>query len=204
MSQEITSLEELFGEAMTTLRAERAVKAKTPKKQRPPDLPVEPERLYTNPENWTRKRGLALIHEETQTLLGNFSEYVHKDGTSRKLLREDGVLVVEATETVSGDWWIGQGREEIAAPEHWHTQRQVVCSIELPELGVHSPACPLIVWLSYGHMARITLEFETMLAQRESQRDQLLFLPAGVNILSLMSHDCKVAVRIELEKESQA
>ena len=67
--------------------------------------PADPSLLYSNPDNWVRTRGIALVHQETQTLLGNFSEYVHKSvGGCRKLLRESCPISVEAVEYVTGEW----------------------------------------------------------------------------------------------------
>jgi len=148
-----------------------------------------------SPEQWTRTRGVALVHRESSTLLGNFSEYTHPSG-ARRLIREDSLLSVSATEYVEGSWWLGEGR----VPEErrpWHEQRPAILHLFLPELGVHAPACEVTAHLSYGAIARVELVLDTRFAQTTG-REQFLDLPAGTNILEVMSLDSKLALRKEI------
>lgn len=154
--------------------------------------------LFRNPENWTRTRGVALIHTETQTLLGNFSEYVHRTVPNcRKLLREQELITVSATEQVSGSWWLG-GERKPEPQQVWHERREAVLHLHLDKLKVHSPGCAVIACLSYGGLARCELAADTTFAQEEGKQEQLLMLPAGTNILGEMSLDNKITLHTDL------
>jgi hypothetical protein len=143
-------------------------------------------------------RGVALIHEETETLLGNFSEYTHNSVAScRKLVREDSLIPVSAAERVSGSWWLGADRRP-EPKQVWHEQRPCIIHLHLDKLMVHSPICELTVHLSYGSIARVELTLDTTFAAEDGKQEQLLYLPAGTNVLEVMSLDCKLAVRKEL------
>lgn len=161
-------------------------------------LPVEVKESdnakYLNPDNWTRTKGVALIHAETQSLLGNFSEYLHKDGT-RKLLREELPISVSETEVVEGSWWLGEGRKPEPV-QSWHEQRMAVLHLHLGELGLHSPAVEVTVHLSYGSIARCELAVETTFAQTEGG-EQLVTFAAGTDVLQCMSRDCRIKLRME-------
>lgn len=62
--------------------------------------------VYSNPENWTASRTIALVHVESGETLGLFQEYLHKKTIARKLCRiEAGDNPVE--ERVSGPEWLG-------------------------------------------------------------------------------------------------
>jgi len=166
-------------------------------KQKPESINLDERKVFVNPENWLRGVGVALIHEETQTLLGNFIEYTHRFiPSARKLVREDGPLSVSRSESVSGSWWV----EPSALPkrvESWDQQRFVVLHLHLGELGLHSPAVALNVCLSAGGIARALLAEDTTFSQLEGA-EQLVLLPAGTDILPCMSKDCKVRLRMEV------
>lgn len=171
-----------------------ARKAKAPTKPSPEE---SESKLFSNPENWTRGRGIALIHAETQTLLGNFTEYLHiKRLGARKLIREEGPVLVSAVEEVSGSWWLGEERRPEPV-QQWHEQRRCILHTYLGELGLHAPAVPLVVHLSYGSIARVELAEETIFAQTEGE-EQLVTLPKGTDVLSCMARDCKVKLRMEI------
>lgn len=197
MNESLISIDDLFKEAKRQLRTVKAAKAALP----PPD----PQRLYTDPENWERTRGVALIHAETETLLGNFSEYVHKSVKGcRRLVREEGPLAVSASERVSGSWWVAETHVEVEPRQAWHERREAVLDLHLEALMLHSPACEVIAHLSYGGIARVELAAETIFAQAgDYAQEQLVFMPAGTNILGEMSLDSKIALRVELKLEVQ-
>jgi len=172
-------------------KARGEAKLKEPPKQRT-------EVLFLDPENWERKRGIALIHRDTDTLLGNFSEYVHKSvAACRKLVREETPISVEATEYVEGMWWLGEDRRP-EPKQVWHEQRTAFLHVYLDKLRVHSPACEVVARLSYGSLARVELAIDTQFAQVDGTSEQLLFLPQGTNVIEVMSRDCKVALMQEL------
>ena len=73
----VTEIEEVVGEALAHARNERRLKATATIHRTSEPEKVSTQALYLDPKNWTRTRGIALMHAETQTLLGNFSEYIH-------------------------------------------------------------------------------------------------------------------------------
>ncbi len=174
----------------------KALFAAKPKGKATIALPVESENAkYANPENWTRKGGVALIHAETQSLLGNFSEYIHKDG-ARKLVREEGPLCVSATEVVEGSWWLGEGRKP-EPKQVWHETKMAILHLHLGELGLHSPAVEVVAHLSYGGIARCELAVDTTFAQTEGV-ETLVTFAAGTDVLGCMTRDCKIKLRMEV------
>ena len=193
------SLDDLFREAKAAMRVQRAAKeaAALRKRSEKPDA-QETQALFANPDNWERTRGIALIHAETETLLGQFSEYIHKSVPGcRKLLRESAPISVVAAERVSGSWWLGEHCKPEPRQE-WHTKRSAIIHLHLDTIKVHSPACEVIAHLSYGGLARVELALDTQFAQEYKKQEQLLFLPAGTNVLPMMSLDSKISLRVEL------
>lgn len=185
------SLDDLFSEAQRA----QPIPAK-PTKRPTPEVPRE-RQLLMDPDQWTRTRGIALIHKETGTLLGNFSEYLHRTiPDCRKLLREEAPISISATETVEGSWWLGEGRRPEARRE-WHEQRPAIIHAILPELKLHAPCCEVLVHLSYGAIARVELMMDTRFAQTEGP-EALFDLPGGTNILEVMGLECKMNLRKEI------
>ncbi len=174
-------------------------KAKAATKRPLPDAErVEPLSLFTNPENWTRTRGIALIHEDTNTLLGNFSEFVHRtEPGCRRLVREDGLLAVATTEFTS---WLPAAEQPPERAEEWHTRQTVIVPLHLERLGVQTVIAEVVVHLSYGNMARAELAVDTQFFPTAGGAEQLLWLRAGVNVLPVMSQDSKINLRLEMNK----
>lgn len=194
-------IDALFAQGIKHLRAEAAAKeakAKAPRRvvEAPADKPSAS--LYTDPLNWTRLRGVALIHEETSTVLGNFSEYAHRSepGTT-KLIREELPILVSETRRVSGSWYLERARKP-EPQKPWHEKRTVIVHLHLGELRLHAPVCEVVVFLQYGGIDRVELAVDTMFAAEEGAQEQLLFLPAGTNVREVTSLDCKMAIRKEL------
>ena len=206
MNTEIMSLDELFAVAKKQIvanRQEEKAEAKKPKRIRTPDDPKPPQatsELFANPDHWEQQPlGVAIIHEESDTLLGSFVEYIHKTVPKcKKLVRAESPLPVGRTERVSGDWWI-EKREEVEEDQPWHTKKMVVVDVLLASLQCHSPAVQLIVHLSYGAMCRAELLEDTTFGQLEGTPEQLLFLPKGTNLLPVLSREAKINLKVELE-----
>lgn len=191
-------LDAIWSVARAHIQTERKAKAAAQLRKTAAPEAQSTQSLYLDPKNWTRTRGVALIHEETETLLGNFSEYLHNSVPScRKLVREETPISVTATERVAGSWWLGVERRP-EPKQVWHEARPCIIHLHLDKLFVHSPICELTVHLSYGSIARVELTLDTQFAAEEGQGEQLLFLPAGTNVLEVMSLDSKLAVRKEL------
>lgn len=148
------------------------------------------------PENWERTRGVAVLDKDSMTLIGNFSEYVHRSVPGcRKLLREHVPIAVSGTEFMTG--WLGDSlqnrRDEWAGGER---ARVVLVSIWLDELMVGSPLVELQAYLLYGGVTRAELASETQLASASG--NTVITLPAGCNIFPTMSVDSKIKLRKEL------
>ena len=151
---------------------------------------------YSNPDNWTRTRGVALIDKETQALVGNFSEYTHNRFLStRKLIREHLPISIDATEIVSG--YLGAELEMRLRNQHWEVEQLVVADVLLDELQVEAPAVRLSVKTRLGAIVRIDLRDETQFASASG--NTLLLLPAETDILSACSTDTKIRVRKGVE-----
>jgi hypothetical protein len=194
---DLSSLDDLFAEARARITvARKAEKAAVIRHTAEPEK-VSVQALYLDPKNWQRTRGVALIHEETETVLGNFSEYVHISvAECRKLVRESAPISVEAIERVSGSWWLGAERRPEPRKD-WHEVRTAILHLHLSELRVHAPLCEVVAHLSYGSLARVELAIDTTLAQEEGG-EQLLMLPKGTNVLEVMSLDSKMHLWKEL------
>lgn len=153
-----------------------------------------PSTLYSNPANWRRTRGIALIHQESQSVLGHFSEYVHLTVAGcRKLVRENAAASVSAAEYVSGDWWLGQSMRP-ARPDSWHEQRPAILGIQLPLMQLHAPAVSVVVCLSFGSIARVELAGDTTFSAAEGP-ETLLMLPKGTDVLQVMALENKITLR---------
>jgi hypothetical protein len=154
------------------------------------------KQLYTNPENWVRTRGVALIDKGTQTLIGNFSEYVHKTVThTRKLIREHVPIAIAATEIVEG--YLGEALESrLRGNSSWTEHRSCQLDILFPELMVGAPNVKLRVALYLGGVSRAELVEETQFASMSG--NTMLILPAGTNVLEQMGIDCKKSMKMQI------
>lgn len=183
------SLDDLFREARAAVR----LAAKQPKQAEPLPLGV-----YENPANWKPTRGIALIHAETQTLLGNFTEYMHRSVVgARRLVRESPGLPVVATETISGDWHLA--RETPIAPKRaWHTELNALTSLTLTHLRVCAPDVPVRACFDEGRLVRLELHQRTLFSQLPGAAAALLFLPADTDVLNELAPPAVRALLLQL------
>ena len=200
MSDQFEDLNDLWSSARQTIHAARVAAHKEPRRQKLKEPLPPPDTTYSNPANWRRTQGIALIHAETKTLLGNFSEYIHSDGVARRLVREDAPITVAKAEEVSGDWWIKPNAAPLEPVQEGHTKHDTIMHILLPKLNVHCPLCEITAHIAYGAIARVELATETMFAQT-AEGDHLLWLPAGTNILGEMGQDTKIQLWQEIKRE---
>ncbi len=185
LDKPISSLEELFAEARpSTVRAFKT-KDKT--------LTVEPSRDYLDPSAWRAGQVVALVHADSDTVLGAFQEWLHSTG-ARKLVRIESVAIISRTERVEGSWWLGEERRPEPRKE-WHEQRTIVMHLHLEKLGIHAPATELVVHLAFGGIARVELAQDTLFAAESGAA--LWTLAAGTNLLEVMGLDAKINVRKE-------
>ena len=152
--------------------------------------------LFAFPDQWHRTRSLALIHEETGTLLGNFAEYLHNSVVgARRLVREDTLTAVTGSEYVTGTWWL-----ETPTPPtertRWHERKRCNVNVSLPRLGLFAPLCELEVCLYLGHISRIELAADTEFASDGG--NTLVFLPGGTDIRTELAAECKHVIRTKV------
>lgn len=148
--------------------------------------------VYANPENWERRRGLALIDAESGTLLGNFSEYIHRFvPATRKLLREHAPISVDATEAING--YLGVQLEQELRGQTWEKEQEIEVLVQLDELMVEAPYVCLIVRTRFGGIVQARLVADTQFASPSG--NVLLQLPAGTDIWRATSVDTKVSIR---------
>lgn len=184
----------------------RAMAAQTPKKERrkPTDTITakelaEAERRvkerFTLPENWQQTRTVALIHEESGTLLGNFNELVHKLSEGcRRLVRVEGVAKVDAVEHVTGDHWLNTQPLTKVAHAPAEEDREAILDLHMPEMdNVFAPAVLINVTLHFGSVARVELCEETRFFSKD-KRVQLI-LPAGLDVREGLSFETKVRLK---------
>lgn len=171
---------------------ERAPSAKTGK---PAAIPAN--HLYSDPEYWTATCGVALIHEETNTLIGNYQEFRHKrDKGCRKLIRTDEPVQIARTERVSGAAWVHLERE-IPVVTASTTFREIILeSLPLASLGVLSGETSLRVCFQWGGITRVELLDHTTFHSPDNRT--VLTLGKGTNIYECCDLDTKIAIKQEL------
>lgn len=187
-------LEDLYTEARLAagIRTPRPKRVADPGDRRSLDAAAKKMRdLYNLPENWERTRGIALIDKSTKTLLGNFSEYVHRTlPATRKLLREHLPVAIDATEECEG--YLGEKLSARLRGESWESERHVEAHLLLDELMVEAPSVRVHLFLRLGAIVRAELEVDTQFASVSGQT--LLQLPAGTNIYEACGVDSKAAL----------
>lgn len=187
LPEEVDPLEALYTSVMIR---------RTPKQVKKPADPAEGtipvDSTYSNPDNWERRRGIALIDKESNSLIGNFSEYVHKKfPTTRKLIREHTFISIDATEICEG--YLGAAVEMRLKNQHWEVEHRIVADIQLDEMAVEAPAVQLSVKTRLGAVVRYDLVHETQFASASG--GTILILPAETDILAACSTDTKARVR---------
>ena len=198
---ELDSLDELYRQARIAVRAEEAAKRAAKKKGLTVEANEDKIGLYKNPANWKATRGIALIHAGTETLLGNFTEYRHRtDQSARKLVREATMMPVQAAvEYVSGDWWL-LPTDTVKPKRAWQTRLEAKLMISLFSLSVYAPEVPVIASFGVGQLDRVELVHETLFAQTPGTPEQMMYLPAGTNILPLMSQESIRVLKLQLNQ----
>lgn len=154
--------------------------------------------VYSDPANWKRIRGVALIDKASQTALGNYSEYINwkvemQPGVSppKKWVREAQPIVVEAVLEVEG--FLGVEKEKSLRNLSWDSEVEVTCHVALDQLFCEAPAVRLKVCLQLSSIIRVELVSATQFAN--SAGAVLLNIPAGVDIWPAVTLDTRALVR---------
>lgn len=190
-------LEDLFRAARAAQKQERAkahaeAEMRRKRKMDPVEAPIEPLGIFVNPDNWTEGRGLALIHRETRLLLGNFRELKHKTvKDARRLVRSSSPIRIDAVEEVD----FGLPAETSLPPI---SSRAVVQRIYSGPISLETPAVSCheaLLCVHYYDKATAKAVLER--AATFSSGDEIVELPAGVDLLSAMTLESKRAIRWE-------
>jgi hypothetical protein len=195
-------LDALLDSAMAQA-SNRKAKALPDKKTRLEILKESFNTTYTNPDNWTQSKSVALIHKASNghlTLLGAFKEFLHKRTSARKLCRCTEPLAIDCEEIVTGDWWL-RNREEIhwaENPEHL-TTREFAFDLELGELQVFAKTVQIRVYLKENWISKVELIEQTQFACPTNKI--FLYFPAGLDILEGMSFENKMSLRKVIKGE---
>jgi len=194
-------LDELFKQARAALRQEKAADAARIAARKPPKKPAEEEvpdtqGIYANPANWVRGKGVALIHEETGTLLGNFTEYRHKTvADARRLVREAEAAMTYSVEYVLGDWWLAS-EVKVAPKRAWKTEMPAEVELNLIKLGVRAPLVRVVACFGEGTLDSVRIE-NNMTFYRPGE---FIVLPAGTDVLPCMA---QASIRALLDQLGQ-
>ena len=186
------SLDDLFKEARTHVKAARKEAARR-KEEAPASL--NPQLRYTNPANWLAGRVVALVHRETNSLIGNFIEWLHisEEGT-RKLIQTEAPVQVAGIEYVSGDHWLpASHRPAPLVPDShslvwkFHTR--------LGPLHAQAPSIELRLRIGWHQLVRVELVEPTIFAL---DAGGLLCLPMDANILEVLAPDTRTQILLHL------
>lgn len=182
-----SSLEALVQEGI------RSAKAATRQSRRSTDgdaaKPAAPSALYSSPDNWLPGRGIALIHADSQTLLGNFQELLHiSDPDARRLVRCEHPIRVDAQEFVSGTWGWVASKEDLSssAPATLVQRFDLLLQLAFPECSAEAP---VLVHSQGRSILRIELLHPTDFAAEDGN---FLRLGPGTNIQPVLSQLTKV------------
>lgn len=198
----------------------RAMARQTPMKpRRRPSDSISPEELaqaerrirarFNAPESWKLRQNIILIHrtaDQTETILGNFEEYVNiYMADCRKLKRVERPAGFSGQiEYVTGANWLADerpwgGKQAEAAAED---VTDAMLDLHLPELDhVFAADVLLSVTRIWGGIARVELCQETRFYSRD-KRVQLI-LPDEMDVLEVMSWECKVKLREFLQQQDE-
>lgn len=192
-------LEELYTEVQLAATPKKARRSPNPAFPRAADAGAALRALFIQPENWVRGRSLILFHDDTQSTLGVFVEYIHASVEHcRKLVRETGLTAtsdISGFEHCSGDWWIGKDR--VPEPDKpWFEERMALLRLHLADIGIWAPLVEVRARVEHGGIRRVELVADTLFADADGR--ELVTIPKGTNVLPVMTLDDKLLLRREI------
>lgn len=186
----------------------KALAGHTPKatRRKPSDM-ITPKELaqaerrlkerFSLPENWEQLRTVALVHDESDTLLGNFTEFKHRlTENCRRLVRVDVPTKVDAVERVSGAHWLNAPSITPPASSEFEAEesRPAIIDIHMPELdNVFSPGVEVEVVLNWGSIVRVELTQDTWFYGKDKRVQ--LSLPEGLDVREGLSLETKIRLK---------
>ena len=178
------TLDELFATATAEYK-----KTLTGKQRPAPTIAPTPS------TQWQRGFNIRLMHRETNSTLGDFSEWKQADGT-RKLVREpDNSLPIHKLEWISGYWGARHPVPQVyvEADERFGMEILVVLEAEEEYHGTAS----LTVVIKDGAVHSAVLLVETSF----SSPSEILILPPLFNIYPLLTRTSKIALFEEVRRQ---
>lgn len=189
------SLDELFAQAKKSYNGQKKQKTMAQAGRGTPKLAPEEtaaQRLWSNPDNWYRSRGLVLLEQGTNKLLGNFSEYLHRTVQGgRKLIRETEPLDVADIEYVSG-WVPTEVRSECPVAERSFTTR-LFLQLELQSFT--GAQASVTAYHYCGSITRVELRTPVSFCL---PGEQLLTFPTGTNVFEMLSPAALKTLEMEI------
>lgn len=187
-------LEDLYTEAQVARKSRVTKKVVDPSMRNALDATAKKMReTYTLPENWERTRGVALIDKNSNTLIGNFSEYINKIvPKTRKLIREHLPIAIDATEVMDGFLGVELSRR-LFIGQSWENEHLATCHVLLDELMVEAPNVQLKLKTRLGVIQRAELINDTQFASVNGET--IMVLPAGTNVWEAAAYDTRAAMR---------
>ncbi len=195
----LSDLDDLFADNLAVAATKTKPLIRQPSKKEL-DLESAEERRkkeYTDPTHWIPGRGIALIHKESNSLIGNYREYVHyRIPSCRKLLLVKEPILIDANEYREGSWWMDPVARDRITVTQWDTTRNEVVPLLLDRMGVFCPAAPISIYMRFGGITRVELTEACDFASADGS--ELLHLTKGVNVYEAMQMEGKIALRKEL------
>ena len=193
MDKSLLSLDELFAEARRGMAVAEVAKRPriTNQASAAERRSADAQQIYADPANWTKGRGIALVHATSQSLMGNFWEWTHNTMPGvRRLIRSAVPIPVTCVEEVDYGYYAEQPMLYHATP-----RAETVITATL-NVMLDFPACAaagVTLGLHFidGYTSRVELLSPTVFVEG----DLLLTLPAGTNILPVMNRATKLETR---------
>lgn len=144
---------------------------------------------------WQRGFNIRLMHRETNTVLGDFSEWRQADG-SRKLVREpDNSLPIHKIEWMSGYWGARTPIPQVYTSADERYQMEIPVTFEAEEEFIGT--AKLTVTLTGGAVTSATLLAEASFAAPS----EILVLPQLFNLYPLLTRAAKIALFEEVRRQ---
>jgi len=190
---EADPLEDLYSEALQGRQLRKPQRRMDPSLRDALDATAKRlKEFYSNPDNWKRTRGLMIIDHATHSVIGNYSEYIHRQQpTTRKLIREHQPIAIDGQEEVDG--FLGSELERKVRGIEWDSEKEIQMAVLLDEIFAEAPEVKMKVCMQVATVVRAELLNDTQFATPSG--NLLLKLPAGTNIWPAVSTDTKNAVR---------
>lgn len=160
------------------------------------DLRVREEFAFPS-DRWVRVRVFALMHQETNSLIGSYAEYRHvRFPDAKTWIHEEGIALVEGTVWVSGPQWVDWRDTPYEALQRALIEQEAILDLHLPEMGVSALSARVIIMTNWGGLYRIELCEPTQFISPDHLR--AITLPHRLNVMEALGVDSKLAAKAEV------